>query len=173
MKRKLVEYRKPGMYDELHANKLTIPQRQDILKLLAAKHDYQVAYLVADKNHLFPELKNRPNLCYNYLFSLLFKRLVTAFADDICIIGDNRSVAAGSKNSLPEYIKLEAYAKWGHTHGLDISFVDSVNVKGLQAADLVASAIYAKYNLGIDHLYNLHADHYMARIQFPYTKFNT
>lgn len=174
MRKKLVEFQSSDITDELHSYHLSVPQRQDIHVLLSKQHDYQVAYLVADKNHLQGALKKRPNLCYNYLFSILFKNLVIAFkGQDIRIIGDNRTVSAGSKNSLPEYIKTEAYAKWGYTNNLEIQFEDSRNVKGLQAADIVANAIYAEYNLGKSHLYNIQSTHYITKLRFPYKTFGT
>lgn len=158
--------------DELHASDLNTAEKQDILNKLTAQNDYEVAYLVADKNHLIPELKNRPNLCFNYLFNILFKSLIIDYsAEDIRIIADNRTVSAGSKNSLPEYIMTEAYAEWGYQKNLVIEFIDSREVKGLQAVDLIANSIYAKYNLNKEHLYQMHGAHYITRIKFPQRKF--
>jgi hypothetical protein len=174
MRSKLVKFRRTGMENELHAYGLKIPERQDIHTDMAVQHDYQIAYLVADKNHLTGEIKQRPNLCYNFLFSVLFKRIITSFSsEDIQIIGDNRTVAAGSKNSLPEYIRTEAYAKWGYTGELSPEFCDSTQAKGLQAADLIASAIYAKYNLNKSLLYNIQDSHCIEKIHFPYRTFGS
>jgi hypothetical protein len=148
--------------------------KQDIGFSLAKESDHSIAYLVADKNHLVSELRSRPNLCFNYLFNRLFKQLFISFPDqDISIIADNRSVSAGSKNSLPEYVKIEAYAKWGYKGLLTLEFCDSRDVKGLQAVDLIANAIYAKYNLNKSHLYNLHANHFTEKVRFPYVKFGS
>lgn len=174
MGKKLVKYRSEDMHDEIHAYHLDTAQKQDILTALSGKHDYQVAYIVADKNHLTEELKKRSNLCYNYLFSLLTKKLVASFAnEDITIISDDRTVSAGSKNSLPEYIKTQAYAEWGYAKNLELVFLDSKSSKGLQAVDVVSNAIYANYNLGKNHLYNIHSGYYIERINFPYRKFGT
>lgn len=173
MKKKLVEYRRPKMLDELHAYHLTIPERQDILTLLAAQQDYQVAYLVADKHHITPKLLQRPNLCYNYLYSHLIRRITDATQDDISIISDNRSVAAGSKNSLPEYIQTQAYAEWGFQYDLKLCLRDSRDVKGLQAVDIISNAIYSKFNSSHEHLYNIHNLHYQHRVLFPIKKFGS
>jgi hypothetical protein len=80
-------------------------------------------------------------------------------------------VSAGSKNSLPEYIMTEAYAKWGYKGNLSLAFCDSRDVKGLQVADMIANSIYAKYNLGKDHLHSLHDGHFIEIIKFPYATF--
>src|SRR5690554_4726667 len=94
LRKTLAKYRKtrPNV-DELHASKLSTTIKQDVLLSLSKQHDFQIAYLVCDKNHLIPELKSRSNLCYNYLFNILFKKIVTKFsAYDITIIADNRTV---------------------------------------------------------------------------------
>lgn len=175
LRKTLAKYRKtkPNV-DELHASKLSTTIKQDVLLSLSKQHDFQIAYLVCDKNHLIPELKSRSNLCYNYLFNILFKKIVTKFsAYDITIIADNRTVSAGSKNSLPEYIMTEAYAKWGYKGNLKLEFLDSRDSKALQAVDIIANSIYAKYDLNKEHLYSFHSGHCIEIIRFPYKKFGS
>lgn len=172
IKSKTVKYSSSVIDNELHASKLSTAEKQDIVTSLSKRHDYFIAYIVADKNHLSRELKIRSNLCYNYLFSVLFKKIVAAFGShDIKIIADNRTVSAGSKNSLPEYIMTEAYANWGYSNQLSINFCDSRDVKGLQAVDIIANSIYAKYELSKHHLYNMHKNHVVEVVKFPYAKF--
>lgn len=166
--------RKPGtIVDELHAVHLNTAQKEVILNKFTSRVDYRIAYLVADKHHIEPKLKAQSNLCYNYLFGHLMKRLLSGTTEDISIICDNRTVKTAARNSLPDYVKTKAYAEWGVKGTIDMWFEDSRNVKNLQAIDLIANTIYAKYNFDHDHLYRKHDAHFSERVQFPKMKFGS
>ena len=160
--------RKQGLVlEELHAKDLDTAQKEVILNKFTSKSDHRIAYLVADKNFIEPKLKAQANLCYNYLFGHLMKRILPKTTEDVTVVCDNRTVKTASKNSLPDYIKLEAYAKWGVTGSITIQFEDSRVVKNLQAVDLIANTVYAKYNLNREHLYNKHAGYYSEVVHSP------
>ena len=139
---------------EVKASALSFPQKQEVFDRLGAANDYSVSYIVADKlnirsRHLFAD----KNLIYNYLFSFAIKKTIRGANEDVCILLDNHSVKTKSLNSLCDYIKLKAYGEWGFRHELHISYIDSHHSKAIQAADVVANAVYAKYVHGKEHFY--------------------
>lgn len=161
---------------ELHAYQLNFSEKQHCALEISKLDDYEIFYLVADKNHVKKDLLKRPNLYYNYLFSHLSKKIIASYPDKkIHFICDNREVSAQSKNSLPEYIQTEAYANWDFTGELKLEFMDSRDAKGLQAIDLIANATYAKYNIGKNHLYKIYIDNSstVKRVKFPFKSFGT
>ena len=82
---------------------------------------------------------------------------------------DNHSTKTKSINSLCDYIKIKAFTQWNYRYNLDIRYVDSKDSKTIQAADVVANAIYAKYIYGKDHFYNMLT--ISESIKFPQNKF--
>lgn len=157
--------------DELKGSLLTFPQRQDFLKRLCNKDDFRCSYIVADKKHLLPRILQDKNICYNYLTSHLLKPLLRSASEDVHIIFDNHTIKVASINSLADYIKIEAYSKWGFTHNLTITYQDSKSHLNLQAVDMLANTIYGKYHYRKQHLYNLLVAHFGRKIRFPYDKF--
>ena len=157
---------------EVKASKLSFPQKQLIFNKLCSANDYTVSYIVADKLNIDnKKLLEDKNLCYNYLFSFLVKKTIRSTQEDITLLLDNHSTRVKSINSLADYIKLKAYTQWGFIHNLDIRYVDSKSSKVVQAVDVAANAIYAKYTYGKDHFYNMLT--ISESIKFPYNKFNS
>lgn len=159
--------------EEIKASKLSFSDKQNIINKLNEKDDLSCSYVVADKNHLQPEILKDKNVCYNYLASHLLKPILKGADQNVHIILDNHSIKVRSLNSLKDYIKIEAYTKWGFKKDIKFEYQDSKNYKNLQAADVVANAIYAKYNYNKNHLYSLLSNKYKYRIRFPETKFGT
>ncbi len=156
---------------EIKANSLDFVNKQNLLNKLNQANDCGISYIVADKNHIEPRLFSDKNLCYNYLLSFLLKKTIKYSNEDVCVLLDNHSIKVKSINSLCEYIKIKAITEWNFNYNLDISYVDSKNSKVIQATDIVANAVYAKYNYNKSHLYNiLKID---ESIKFPNAKFNT
>lgn len=118
-----------------------------------------------------PRIVKDKNLCYNYLSSLLFKPILKGLADNIQIILDNHTVKVASINSLTDYIKLEAYSKWDFNHELAFEYKDSMDVKNLQAIDIIANTIYRRYTYKQKHPYGLIEPKFLHHIKFPYSKF--
>lgn len=155
---------------EVKASLLSFPDKQDLLYKLNTANDCTIAYVVADKHNIDnKKILEDKNLCYNYLFSFLVKNTIKYANDDISILLDNHSTKVKSINSLKDYIKIKAYFDWGFTHNLDISYTDSKSSKVIQAADIVANAIRAKYVYGKDHLYSMLTIN--ESIKFPSNKF--
>jgi hypothetical protein len=140
--------------DEIKASALSFPDKQGLFNKLSSVNDYSVSYIVADKKHLLPRLLADNNICFNYLFSKLVSKTIKSSGEDIYFNVDNRTVKVASVNSLSDYIKIKAYGEWGHNHAIEINYVDSKISKQVQVADLVANAIFAKYERGNSHFYN-------------------
>lgn len=158
--------------EEIKAFKLDTSEKQDILNKLVKVDDFTFSYIVADKKHLEQKILDDKNICYNYLASHIFKRIIKASREDIDIIMDNHDIKTKSLNSLKDYIKMEALTKWGYKHNIKFEYQDSKMVKNLQAVDILSNVIYAKYTYGKDHLYNIVKKHNIHSIKFPYKKFN-
>lgn len=154
---------------EVKASQLTVPQKQSIFNKLSNANDYTVSYIVADKLHINEKILKDTNLCYNYLFSFLVKKTIKGAQDDVNILLDNHSTKVKSINSLADYIKIKAYTHWGFAHDLTICYVDSKKSKVIQTTDVIANAIYAKYNYNVTHLYNMLT--ISESIKFPWNKF--
>lgn len=157
---------------EVKASQLSFPQKQFIFNKLCSANDYTISYIVADKLNIDnKKILEDKNLCYNYLFSFLVKKTIKSTQEDITLLLDNHSTKVKSINSLADYIKIKAFTQWGFMHDLNISYVDSKNSKVVQAADIIANAIYAKYNYGKTHFYNKLI--ISESIKFPYNKFGS
>lgn len=155
---------------EVKASKLTTPQKQEIFNRLCSANDYTISYIVADKQNINNhKLFQDKNLCYNYLFSFLVKKTIKSASDDLCILLDNHSTKVGSINSLADYIKIKSYTQFGFRHNLHISYTNSEHSKVVQAADVIANAIWAHYNYGTSHFYNMLT--ISESIRFPQDKF--
>ncbi len=109
------------------------------------------------------------NLCFNFLLSYLLKKTIKEASQDIEIFIDNRNTKVSSSNSLEDYIKIKAYFQWKFSYTIKIHYRDSREVKLIQMADLIANAIYAKYNWRKDHFYSQLS--ITESIKFPVDKF--
>ena len=161
----------PKGYDEIKASKLSFPEKQNLLNTLTKSREYTVNYIVVDKYHIAKKLFKEKNVCYNYIASHLIQRILENCQEDIHIIIDNHSTKVTSANSLCDYIKARAFGDWGFEYNIRIDFSDSKLVKGLQAVDLLSNPIYAKYNYGTDHLFNINSKNYVHKIKFPHIRF--
>ncbi len=155
---------------EVKASKLSFSQKHEIFNKLTSVNDYTVSYIVADKKHINnQQLFKDKNLLYNYLFSFLIKKTIKGATGDVCVLLDNHSTKTKSINSLCDYIRIKAFTQWNYRNNLAISYVDSKNSKVVQAVDVVANAIYAKYVYGKEHFYKMLT--ISESIQFPQNKF--
>jgi len=170
-KRMYVKHCIPAGLDEIHANRLNFPSKQDILKKLNALGCFHLDYIVVDKKHIKPHLFKEKNICYNYLVAQLVKKIIKIYQEPIQILLDNHTIKAGSLNSLQDYIVTEARAKWDYIHPIEVRLMDSKTCKGIQLVDVVSNSIYAKYNYNVRHLYNLNSPNYRHKVKFPYVKF--
>lgn len=155
---------------EIKASKLSVPRKQEIFNKLCSANDYVISYIVVDKWHIDnKKLFEDKNVLYNYLFSFLVKKTIKSTQVDLNFLLDNHSTKVKSINSLADYIKLKAYTQFGCQHNIDLAYTDSKNSKIVQAADVIANAIWAHYNYGSSHFYNMLT--ISESIQFPQSKF--
>ena len=155
---------------EIKGSLLSFPQKQMLLTKLNATTDYAVSYIVADKKNIENKrLFQDKNLLYNYLVSFLVKEIAIKSSEGINIVLDNHSMKVKSTHTLANYLKTKAYTEWDFQHELHVSYIDSKESKLIQAVDLISNAIYAKYVLGINHLYN--TLNISESIRFPYETF--
>lgn len=155
---------------EVKASNLSFSQKQEIFNKLCSANDYTISYIVADKQNIDnKKLFEDKNLCYNYLFSFLVKKTIKSSPETLCILLDNHSTKVGSINSLADYIKIKAFTQFGFQHDLQIAYTDSQHSKVVQAADVIANAIWAHYNYGKSHFYNMLT--ISESIRFPQSKF--
>lgn len=158
---------------ELKGSDLSLPQRQNFINRLISKDDFSCSYIVADKNHLLPKILEDKNVCFNYLASHLLKPILKGLSEDAQIIFDNHTVKVTSLNSLEDYIKIEAYTKWGFQHDLSIEFKDSKNYRNLQAVDVLSNTIYRKFDKNVNYPYDLLLPKFGYKVRFPFQKFGT
>jgi len=157
---------------EVKAAQLSFPQKQKIFDRLTSANDYTISYIVADKHNIDnKKLFEDKNLCYNYLFSFLIKKTIKSTREDISILLDNHSTKVKSINSLCDYIKIKAFTQWNYQNNLHINYTNSKDSKVVQAADVVANAIYANYAYGKKHFYNMLT--ISESIKFPESKFGS
>ena len=174
IKRCCVKFGKPDRaLNELKGHCLSFSQKQKILEGLNKKDDFRCSYIVADKKYLLPKLLEDKNVCYNYLASFLFKFILKGIDEDVQIILDNHSTKVASVNSLKDYIKIEAYTKWGFNKKMTFEYMDSKMSKNLQAIDIISNVVYQRYTYNKTHLYGIIDNKFAHRIKFPYKKFNT
>lgn len=155
---------------EVKAAQLSFSQKQEIFNKLTSANDYTISYIVADKHNIDnKKLFEDKNLCYNYLFSFLIKKTIRSANDNVSILLDNHSTKVKSINSLCDYIKIKSFTQWNYQKNLHINYVDSKNSKVIQAIDVIANAIFAKYEYGKEHFYNKLT--ISESIRFPQSKF--
>ncbi len=161
----------PRNLDEIHASDLDFPAKQDILSRMNELGCFVLDYIVVDKKYIKPLLFKEKNICYNFLVAQLLKKIMRVYKEPMQILLDNHTIKAGSLNSLRDYIVTEARAKWNFEYEIDLNLIDSKQCKCIQLIDVVSNAIYAKYNYGKRHLYDLSAPNYRFKIKFPFQKF--
>ena len=155
---------------EIKASKLSVPLKQEIFNKLCSANDYVISYIVVDKWHIDnKKLFEDKNVLYNYLFSFLVKKTIRSAQEDLNFLLDNHSTKVKSINSLADYIKLKACTQFDCQYNIDLAYTDSKNSKIVQAADVIANAIWAHYNYGSSHFYNMLT--ISESIHFPQSKF--
>ena len=155
---------------EIKASELSVPLKQEIFNKLCSANDYVISYIVVDKCHIDnKKLFEDKNLLYNYLFSFLVKKTIKSTQEDLNFLLDNHSTKVKSINSLADYIRLKAYTQFSCQYNVHLSYTDSRNSKIVQAADVIANAIWAHYNYNTSHFYNMLT--ISESILFPQAKF--
>lgn len=172
IRRCCVEFGTTKPLDEIKGTLLGLPQRQKLINAILAKDDFRIAYIVADKNFLIPELSQRKSICFNYLTQHLLRPIIKKTNEDIDLILDNRNIRVASGNTLRNYLEIEAITKWGYKNKILLRYLDSKESKNLQAVDVIANTIFQKYERDLSHAYRLLLPQIRYGKRFPYHKFN-
>ena len=101
----------------------------------------------------------------------LVKKTVRSTQEDLNFLLDNHSTKVKSINSLADYIRLKAFTQFNCRHNVRLAYTDSKNSKIVQAADVIANAIWAHYNYRTSHFYHMLT--ISESIHFPQAKFGT
>jgi hypothetical protein len=171
IRRCCVEFGTKAPLEEIKGSLLKLPQRQRLINSLLSKDDFRIAYIVADKKFLQPQLTKRKSICFNYLTQHLLKPLIKEAEEDIKLILDNRNIKVASGNTLRDYLEIEAITKWGFKHKIHLNYMDSRDSKNLQAVDVVANTVFQKYERNLHHAYGLFKPQVRYGKRFPYQKF--
>lgn len=172
IKRSCIKFALQGsILEEIHGTDLKFKQKQEICLKFNKEDDFYCSYIVADLKYIEQRLLNNNNILYNYFFKLLFEKFIERTNEDIRVIIDERSTKVKGINSLPDYIKTEAWTNWNFTQNIDFIRVDSKKVKLIQAVDVMANVIWQHYTYKKDHIYNIISQRFKDKICFPFDKF--
>ncbi len=158
---------------ELKANRLSLPQKQELLQKIAVRADHEIFYITAQKQHITMLQQGRDkNLVYNYLAGILTLEIIKKYNDDICLNFDQRTTKVASMNSLNDYIRLKAYTTGKFQHTLVVGQYDSKAMYNLQTADILAGVVNGSYVHQNKHLLKIIEQRLEAKIEFPIAKFD-
>lgn len=172
VKKRCVDFGESAPLKEIKAYTLNLPQKQLLLNDILRKDDCSFSYIVAEKCHLEPRILCDKNICYNYLVQHLLKPVIKGASEDVEVVLDNHSIKVSSLNSLADYIRIEAYTKWGFMHDISFTYMDSHNCKTLQIADFLSNTVYGNYERKSNHLYAQITPLIRHSIKFPQAKFS-
>lgn len=148
--------------------------KHHILESIASK-DLSISYIVADLQHINPNLLKDKNILYNYLMKLLISKLVDENDKNtkLNIICDNKTTKVASANSFSDYIKL--YLNFECIYNIDVNVLyldsDAGDAYIVQAADYVANAIYTQYQYDIKMYSDCIESKINVRDRFPENQF--
>lgn len=163
----------------LHSNEIKAKDaypciKYHILETIARK-ELSISYIVADLEHVRPNLLENKNILYNYLMKLLIDRLVSEGDNNttLNIICDNHTTKIASGNSFEEYIKLHLIYEKEYDINLNVTYMDSDdrNAYSVQAADYVANALYGWFEYGDKTYYHRFKSKIRNALKFPYKNF--
>jgi hypothetical protein len=153
--------------EELHASKMTFENKQLCHNEFASKQ-FSIAYLVAHKESIHENLFKKKNVCFNYFVFLALKNILeSTYVKEIYITIDTRSVKVTSEKSLEEYLNIQFVQRGIYNKNVYVQYGDSRNYTHLQAVDLFANALYAKYNFKKEHFYSYISNKITSRELFP------
>lgn len=158
--------------DEIHASKMSFEEKQFSHKVLKPRN-FSLSYIVAHKESIHENLFKKKNICFNYFVSLTLRGvLAKTHLKDIYITIDTRSVKVTSEKSLEEYLNTQLAENAIYHKNVHVQYGDSKNYTHLQAVDLFANAIYAKYNFRKTHFYSYIISKISHRELFPQKHFD-
>lgn len=173
LKNLVVKLKKEFKTKELHASKMIFAQKERFFNLLENR-EYQYQYFVAEKDKIEESLFNKKSVCFNYFIYLFLKNLLDKKEiSEIEIIIDTRNIKVTSVATLEDYLQLKLVEKGDYNKKISAIYGNSENYTYLQIVDILANALYAKYNYGNKHFFKKIKGKLLHREYFPQYKFTT
>jgi len=133
--------------------------KRRILECLA-RCDLDIVYSVLRKKELYPELRDKPYIVYNYLMGSLIAHMVSYYGaqGEVNIIVD-KSMSGIQRDAFDQYVVYKIIEKnplegWRNI-SLEVRHCDSRGEPCIQAADFVAGAVHRLYRTGDNSCYRL------------------
>lgn len=147
----LKTYKKFGFHPhlEVKGSELKPHQREYFFRLLDNTFlrvpNTKMTSITVYKPNVKQNIRNDPNLLYNYMINLLITYLLRDIDDDVSLIRDERSIKLNRGRSLIDYLNTQIifYYKY-QCKLLDIP-TDSKNNKGLVFIDWITNTIWRSY----------------------------
>ncbi len=147
---------KKQKYPELKWHSISDTDRIRTLKQIS-RAELSISYLALEKASLDPHLKKRKNEAYNYCVWLLIYhtlKKVKVVPKEIDIIID-RSKSQKQLKRLNNYLSKNINHSLQKRPWIKIDHVNSAENLCIQAVDIVAGAIFCKYEFGNDSFYKI------------------
>lgn len=141
-----------GRKVELHASETKTVDRVHFCQGLA-RLPCSIHYLVLNKAKIKPELRRDKNILYNFLCGLVLPPLMSVM-QQATIHMDCRNIKVASGNSLHDYLRVKLWGEMNASVDVQFGYFDSRESEGIQAADLVANAVYRRYERGDSRAYD-------------------
>lgn len=133
--------------------------------------DLDIAYSVLRKRQLYPGLRDRPHIVYNYLMGSLIANIVTYYKarGRVNIIVD-KSLGGIQRDAFDQYVVFKIIEKnpleeLKHIL-LEVQHCDSRREPCIQAADFVAGAVHRMYRTGDNSCYRLIEGNIVKRFDY-------
>jgi hypothetical protein len=144
--------------------------KRRILECLA-RCDLDIVYSVLRKKELYPELRDKPYIVYNYLMGSLIAHMVSYYGaqGEVNIIVD-KSMSGIQRDAFDQYIVYKIFEKNPpeelRNTPLKVRHLDSRSEPCIQAADFVAGAIHRLYRTGDNSCYRLVEKNIVRRFDY-------
>jgi len=139
-----------------HNSSATIKKR--IIECLS-KTENDVAYAVLRKNQVKKDLRNKPQIVYNYVCGSLISKIISLYGVNTSVdIVVDKSLYGVKRENFDQYITWKALMKSNKDIEMEppnIFHMDSKQDVCIQAVDFVAGAIHRAYMKGDDFYYKM------------------
>lgn len=117
--------------------------------------DFNISYLVIDKNNINKNFFSKKNIYFNYMIYLMLENIFKYYLEsEIYIRIDNRNIKITAEDSLEEYLNIELIKNNFHDKNIHVRYDDSEKNRYLQIADLIANALFSKFNFNKTYFYD-------------------
>jgi len=142
--------RRRSLSSELKSTELNGKERtlfaRDLAKLYKKNPGFKFHAIVAEKSNVIHALSNNTEVLYNHMAEQMLHPTIATFAS-VDFYPDQRTVKPRDKNALHNYLETRL-AIAGHMVKVRTTPSDSGQFKEIQAADYLASIVWAKFEAG-------------------------